>query len=58
MSTMDISMMKADIKERSGSYELSNTARRAIEKSRHELETGQCKTFSSIDELFDDLDGD
>jgi hypothetical protein len=51
-------MIEADIKESSGSCELSNTARKAIDKSRHELETGQCKTFSSIDELFDDLDGD
>jgi hypothetical protein len=51
-------MIEADIKKSSGSCELSNAARKAIEKSRHELETGQCKTFSSIDELFDDLDGD
>ncbi len=50
-------MIKADIKESSGSSELSNTARKAIEKSRHDLETGQCKTFSSIDEFFDDLEG-
>lgn len=53
-----ITMINADIKKSFGSCELSNAARKAIENSRHELEIGQCKTFSSIDELFDDLDGD
>jgi len=51
-------MVNADIKESSRSHEFSNTARKAIEKSRHELETVQCETFSCIDELFDDLEGD
>jgi len=37
---------------------LSHTARKAIAKSMHELDSGKCKTFSSIDELFDDLESD
>ena len=63
MSTVDITMIKADIKpmdpkESSEPRELLNTARKAIAKSIHELDTGQCKTFSSIDEFFDDLESD
>ena len=30
----------------------------AKSKSIHELDTGQCKTFSTIDEFFDDLESD
>jgi len=56
-------MIKGDIKpmdtkENSEPHELLNTARKAIAKSIHELDTGQCKTFSTIDELFDDLESD
>ena len=64
MSAIDITMIKADIKsmdpkESSEPRELSDTARKAIAKSIHELETGQCKTFSGIDDLFtDDLESD
>ena len=58
MIVMGKTMIKADIKESSGSCELSSTARTAIEKSRHELETGQCKTFCGIDELFNELESD
>lgn len=63
MSTTDITLIKADIKpmdpkESSEPRELLNTARKAIAKSMHELDSGQCKTFSSIDELFDDLESD
>jgi hypothetical protein len=47
-----------DPKESSEPRELLNTARKAIAKSMHELDSGQCKTFSSIDELFDDLESD
>jgi hypothetical protein len=63
VSAIDITMIKADIKvmqpkESSELRELSNAARKAVAKSIHELETGQCKTFSGIDELFDDLESD
>ena len=63
MSTTDITLIKADIKpmdpkESSEPRELLNTARKAIAKSMRELDSGQCKTFSSIDELFDDLESD
>lgn len=63
MSTTDITLIKADIKpmdpkESSEPRELLNTARKAIAKSMHELDSGQCKTFSSIDELFNDLESD
>jgi len=63
VSTTDITLIKADIKpmdpkESSEPRELLNTARKAIAKSMHELDSGQCKTFSSIDELFDDLESD
>jgi hypothetical protein len=63
VSAIDITMIKADIKtmgpkESSEPRELSNAARKAVAKSIHELETGQCKTFSGIDELFDDLESD
>jgi len=64
VSAIDIIMIKADIKpmdpkESSEPRELLNTAaRRAIARSIHELDTGQCKTFSNIDELFDDLESD
>ena len=47
-----------DIKERSEPRELSNTAKKAAAKAINELDSGQCKTFSSIDELFDDLESD
>jgi hypothetical protein len=63
VSTTDITLIKVDIKpmdlkESSEPRELLNTARKAIAKSIHELDTGQCKTFSSIDEFFDDLESD
>jgi hypothetical protein len=63
VSAIDITMIKADIKpmepkESSEPRELSNAARKAVDRSIHELETGQCKTFSGIDELFDDLESD
>ena len=63
MSTIDITMIKADIKsmdpkESSEPRELSNRARKAIATAINELDSGQCKTFSSIDELFDDLERD
>lgn len=63
MSATDITLIKADIKpmdpkESSEPRELLHTARKAIAKSMHELDSGQCKTFSSIDELFDDLESD
>ena len=63
VSAVDITIIKADIKpmdtkESSEPHELLNTARKAIAKSIHELDTGQCKTFSTIDELFDDLESD
>lgn len=38
--------------------ELSEMAKSAIAMAISELETGACKTFSSIDELFDDLESD
>ncbi|GAB6265503.1 MAG: hypothetical protein STSR0001_09480 [Methanothrix sp.] len=38
--------------------ELSEMAKSAIATAISELETGACKTFSSIDELFDDLESD
>lgn len=38
--------------------ELSEMAKSAIAMAISELETGTCKTFSSIDELFDDLESD
>lgn len=63
MNTTDITTIKAviesmDPKESSEPLELSNTARKAISKAINELDSGQCKTFSSIDELFDDLESD
>ena len=61
MSKTDITIIKADIKpmdtkESSEPRELSNTAKKAVAKAINELDSGQCKTFSSIDELFDDLE--
>lgn len=55
MSTIDIITIKADIKsvdpiESSEPGELLDTARKAIAKSIIELDTGQCKTFSSIED--------
>ena len=47
-----------DPKESSKPRELSNTAKKAVAKAINELDSGQCKTFSSIDELFDDLEND
>ena len=63
MNTTDITIIKADIrpmdpKESSKPRELSNTAKKAVAKAIKELDSGQCKTFSSIDELFDDLEND
>ena len=63
MSATDITLIKADIKhmdpkDSSEPHELLHTARKAIAKSMHELDSVQCKTFSSIDELFDDLESD
>ena len=63
MSATDITLIKADIKlmdpkESSEPRELLHKARKAIAKSMHELDSGQCKTFSSIDEQFDDLESD
>jgi len=63
VSATDITLIKTDIKTKgpngsSEPRELSHTARKAIAKSMHELDSGQCKTFSSIDELFDDLESD
>jgi hypothetical protein len=63
MNTTDITIIKADIrpmdpKESSKPRELSNTAKKAVAKAINELDSGQCKTFSGIDELFDDLEND
>ena len=64
MSAIDITMIKVDIKpmnlkEISEPRELLNAAaKKAIARSIHELDTGQCKTFSNIDALFDDLESD
>ena len=56
-------MIKADIKpmepeESSEPRELSNAAKKAVTKAINELDSGQCKTFSSIDEFFDDMEND
>ena len=56
-------MIKADTRpmdtqESSEPRELSNTAKKAVGKAINELDSGQCKTFSSIDELFDELEND
>lgn len=40
------------------SCELSDMAKKAIALAVEELDTGQCKTFSNIDELFEDLESD
>ena len=38
--------------------ELTDAAKKAIAKAIQELETKPCKTFNSIDELFEDLESD
>jgi len=50
--------MSMDPKESSKPIELSEMAKKAIATAIGELEMGSCKTFSNIDELFDDLESD
>lgn len=38
--------------------ELSEAAKKALAVAIYELENGPCKTFSNIDELFEDLESD
>jgi hypothetical protein len=50
--------MPVDPKNNPALRELSDTARKAIALAVEELDTGHCKTFSSIDELLEDLESD
>jgi len=62
-SAVDLNIIKTNIRSmdpKSGPVlrELSDMAKEVIALAVEELDSGQCKTFSNIDELFEDLESD
>jgi hypothetical protein len=47
-----------DLKNSPMPCELSDKAKKTIALAVEELDSGHCKTFSNIDELFEDLESD
>ena len=50
--------MAMDPKSSTIPRELSDKAKRALAQAEKEMDSGHCKTFSNIDDFFEDLDSD
>jgi hypothetical protein len=58
VNTIEIHIISMDLKNSPMPCELSDKAKKTIALAVEELDSGHCKTFSNIDELFEDLESD